>query len=124
MFYQHRDHVCFFFTDTATTEIYTLSLHDALPISGSDIGQPEAERFEHVIVPDAFAAFQVRGGARDPPSAVIAACGQTFEVGPSFQRAARTRFQGGQPSKSPWPQLRVEATLSGQLPQSSGDDPR
>src|SRR5262250_3997125 len=26
---------CFFFNDTATTEIYTLSLHDALPISGS-----------------------------------------------------------------------------------------
>src|SRR2546422_5047485 len=28
----------FFFNDTATTEIYTLSLHDALPISTS--GQP------------------------------------------------------------------------------------
>src|SRR2546430_11912034 len=29
------EHVCvfFFFNDTATTEIYTLSLHDALPIS-------------------------------------------------------------------------------------------
>src|SRR3712207_8164361 len=27
----------FFFNDTATTEIYTLSLHDALPISGSDL---------------------------------------------------------------------------------------
>src|SRR3712207_7293863 len=27
----------FFFNDTATTEIYTLSLHDALPISG-DVG--------------------------------------------------------------------------------------
>src|SRR3712207_8633208 len=26
----------FFFNDTATTEIYTLSLHDALPISGGD----------------------------------------------------------------------------------------
>src|SRR3712207_9145418 len=26
---------CFFFNDTATTEIYTLSLHDALPISRS-----------------------------------------------------------------------------------------
>src|SRR3989454_10135303 len=26
---------CFFFNDTATTEIYTLSLHDALPISSS-----------------------------------------------------------------------------------------
>ena len=25
--------VIFFFNDTATTEIYTLSLHDALPIS-------------------------------------------------------------------------------------------
>ena len=26
--------ICFFFNDTATTEIYTLSLHDALPILG------------------------------------------------------------------------------------------
>src|SRR6266576_4284056 len=26
----------FFFNDPATTEIYTLSLHDALPISGND----------------------------------------------------------------------------------------
>src|SRR5207302_8877424 len=32
----------FFFTDTATTEIYTLSLHDALPIWGGRLGQPEA----------------------------------------------------------------------------------
>src|SRR3712207_6884317 len=31
--------VFFFFNDTATTEIYTLSLHDALPISGS-VGHP------------------------------------------------------------------------------------
>src|SRR5256885_44209 len=28
--------VDFFFNDTATTEIYTLSLHDALPIYGAD----------------------------------------------------------------------------------------
>src|SRR3712207_7124734 len=28
----------FFFNDTATTEIYTLSLHDALPISGGGAG--------------------------------------------------------------------------------------
>src|SRR2546430_7702218 len=27
----------FFFNDTATTEIYTLSLHDALPISGEPL---------------------------------------------------------------------------------------
>src|SRR2546430_8918063 len=29
--------VFFFFNDTATTEIYTLSLHDALPISGQPV---------------------------------------------------------------------------------------
>src|SRR6266852_7304490 len=29
----HARFLFFFFTDTATTEIYTLSLHDALPIS-------------------------------------------------------------------------------------------
>src|SRR2546429_8688302 len=29
----------FFFNDTATTEIYTLSLHDALPISSSDLDE-------------------------------------------------------------------------------------
>src|SRR5256885_13557308 len=32
--YMHNRHAFFFFfNDTATTEIYTLSLHDALPIS-------------------------------------------------------------------------------------------
>src|SRR3712207_8767200 len=30
----------FFFNDTATTEIYTLSLHDALPISGGPARRP------------------------------------------------------------------------------------
>src|SRR5438132_14017140 len=30
----HCSFIFFFFNDTATTEIYTLSLHDALPISG------------------------------------------------------------------------------------------
>ena len=29
---EKKQHVIFFFNDTATTEIYTLSLHDALPI--------------------------------------------------------------------------------------------
>src|SRR5690242_1765358 len=29
--------VTFFFTETATPEIYTLSLHDALPISGAKV---------------------------------------------------------------------------------------
>src|SRR2546422_7717854 len=44
----------FFFNDTATTEIYTLSLHDALPICGRDgqrhwgaRGQCRAGRSDH-----------------------------------------------------------------------------
>src|SRR2546430_13626467 len=36
----------FFFNDTATTEIYTLSLHDALPIWTSSIVQPSARASE------------------------------------------------------------------------------
>src|SRR5438876_7371130 len=40
----HRVRSFFFFNDTATTEIYTLSLHDALPICGrepsSEMEQP------------------------------------------------------------------------------------
>src|SRR2546430_11033132 len=34
----------FFFNDTATTEIYTLSLHDALPISASNWSPSAAPR--------------------------------------------------------------------------------
>src|SRR2546422_5630738 len=35
--------VFFFFNDTATTEIYTLSLHDALPISSPTATSPTRE---------------------------------------------------------------------------------
>src|SRR5258708_8880759 len=38
---QPQDSYFFFFNDTATTEIYTLSLHDALPISGSIADQDD-----------------------------------------------------------------------------------
>src|SRR3712207_7777984 len=44
---------CFFFNDTATTEIYTLSLHDALPICEDDVedvGVGEADRPQLVDV--------------------------------------------------------------------------
>src|SRR5437667_3882438 len=38
----------FFFNDTATTEIYTLSLHDALPISlGCSSSTPSTTRMSH-----------------------------------------------------------------------------
>src|SRR3712207_8324793 len=38
----------FFFNDTATTEIYTLSLHDALPISSFDLGAASQDTVVYV----------------------------------------------------------------------------
>ena len=48
----------FFFNDTATTEIYTLSLHDALPIwvKISDFGMSREEE-----------EYEVKGGMRQIP---------------------------------------------------------
>src|SRR5260221_2064856 len=43
---QHLVYHFFFFNDTATTEIYTLSLHDALPISPSGHEQSEPHMAE------------------------------------------------------------------------------
>src|SRR3712207_7533299 len=50
---RHASHV-FFFNDTATTEIYTLSLHDALPICGdahvdADARRDQGERARDVV---------------------------------------------------------------------------
>src|SRR5256885_17158430 len=38
----------FFFNDTATTEIYTLSLHDALPIYAKEAGFDGVEAMSHM----------------------------------------------------------------------------
>src|SRR5258708_15947629 len=55
----------FFFNDTATTEIYTLSLHDALPIYLPD---PDlAGRRRRLLVPD-LAVRQVLGHRQDRKS--------------------------------------------------------
>src|SRR5438034_2572893 len=52
----------FFFNDTATTEIYTLSLHDALPISG----RADRERARQGCL---RAAVDVRADQRQPDGA-------------------------------------------------------
>src|SRR5256885_11633875 len=39
----------FFFNDTATTEIYTLSLHDALPISMATLRSCLRRRVKHAV---------------------------------------------------------------------------
>src|SRR5438034_7631124 len=51
----------FFFNHTATTEIYTLSLHDALPILGGDRGHDQAARQD--AAPGAHRSPRRRGHA-------------------------------------------------------------
>src|SRR5258708_36829867 len=55
----------FFFNDTATTEIYTLSLHDALPISGQPAptrSSPQSTTPRHTA-----AETGLPGGSSKPP---------------------------------------------------------
>src|SRR2546427_11361649 len=58
----------FFFNDTATTEIYTLSLHDALPIFKADpfIFHPGSNRFENSERAVAF--VEMKNSRRDRKS--------------------------------------------------------
>src|SRR3712207_7080533 len=72
----------FFFNDTATTEIYTLSLHDALPIyapCGLLIGEPRRKMQRHVD-PGRY----TRGGDElailDPPLADVRSEEHTSEL--------------------------------------------
>src|SRR2546426_5489571 len=55
----------FFFNDTATTEIYTLSLHDALPICRRATRTYRSRRRNHGQISD---AWRPEGGRRDRKS--------------------------------------------------------
>src|SRR2546422_8513952 len=50
----------FFFNDTATTEIYTLSLHDALPISQHSTGASSSSPRHRVRISEARSATSDR----------------------------------------------------------------
>src|SRR5438876_4548834 len=51
----------FFFNDPATTEIYTLSLHDALPIFVQGADHRPVARMAKRVQPEDFARRQARG---------------------------------------------------------------
>src|SRR2546423_9819201 len=53
----------FFFNDTATTEIYTLSLHDALPICFRQVHHVR-DRGEHLLAPVALEQLEKAALAR------------------------------------------------------------
>src|SRR5256885_12268642 len=82
----HVIKIYFFFNDTATTEIYTLSLHDALPISAGQCAAGHA-RAAARNTPSAGGAGttrhppagggagqRTRRGARDAPAPVHPVC--------------------------------------------------
>src|SRR3712207_7960958 len=72
--------VSFFFNDTATTEIYTLSLHDALPISRGAGRCPRTR---------SGSAWPARGTGR----AAGASCRRSSPGAPAWPRAAPTRSE-------------------------------
>src|SRR6476660_10161342 len=51
MIYRPLVFLFFFFNDTATTEIYTLSLHDALPIYLAEMGRTRRTLLQSVVSP-------------------------------------------------------------------------
>src|SRR2546426_2818300 len=69
----------FFFNDTATTEIYTLSLHDALPIYSGPVPRRRVRRRHHV-----------RRGARPGRKA-----GLLHRLAPDVAHAGDRRVVGG-----------------------------
>src|SRR3712207_7904018 len=78
----------FFFNDTATTEIYTLSLHDALPIS--DAG-PVVSRVIGVMLRSGHR--MLHQGSR---SNVVAGAGCVFRVGPTRSEEHTSELQSRQ----------------------------
>src|SRR3712207_7683701 len=60
----------FFFNDTATTEIYTLSLHDALPIFARD-EREEALRVRLAVHERAMLAQSLLEPGQSPDDAVV-----------------------------------------------------
>src|SRR6266487_7137301 len=120
----------FFFNDTATTEIYTLSLHDALPISpgGASTGplhRPLSRGGQHVIATFQPSAAPPRGGG---PGG-----GGHFPPG-GRRRGARmhTRRRGGRVlgycewkmTSSPWTACRAAARRARAVVRCGGEPRR
>src|SRR6266516_1772389 len=79
----------FFFNDTATTEIYTLSLHDALPIPSPALLERRGQAFRRAVA--SFAE------ANDIP--VLAFGGK------------RDKARPGVLADSPWPERKIDQVM-------------
>src|SRR2546422_4856214 len=66
LFRHHSHSFFFFFNDTATTEIYTLSLHDALPISRNSIPTESRSRLASSRAPLRFTPAATTANSAGP----------------------------------------------------------
>src|SRR2546422_11167609 len=85
----------FFFNDTATTEIYTLSLHDALPISRlrrPRAGRSQAERSRARRNPGDSQGRAAGGGPHAPTAGVQPSAGDLAD-GAESERSGRQHGQ-------------------------------
>src|SRR2546430_12018506 len=84
----------FFFNDTATTEIYTLSLHDALPICLQRVDGVPRLGPQLVLQDEQSGQLAVDGderrGAAHPVSAALVGVGRRQAYGAGFHEAATT----------------------------------
>ena len=91
----HFHYLVFFFNDTATTEIYTLSLHDALPISMADVGAQMKQigmgmtaAFTLPLVGAAAAGIKFAGDFQQGMNKVRAITGQTGKAMDDMRKQA------------------------------------
>src|SRR3712207_7304261 len=82
----------FFFNDTATTEIYTLSLHDALPIFSC----PEERRREALRGPPVFAADTGMVGGADIGDGPVVAALEPLQEGSARSEEHTSELQSRQ----------------------------
>src|SRR6266508_6133656 len=90
MIYTTQCHNFFFFNDTATTEIYTLSLHDALPILPGDTLLFAVGTFAALGALDLAVSLIMLSVAAVAGDSTNYAIG--YRVGPSVFRGERSRW--------------------------------
>src|SRR5256886_17595856 len=98
-------HIFFFFNDTATTEIYTLSLHDALPILRHLSSRQLASNRKHRGAPT-----PVQGPVARTAIRVIS--DKTLTRNASCSSAVRSCFSSARPNEQHAPSLTASRPIS------------
>src|SRR2546422_11595061 len=88
----------FFFNDTATTEIYTLSLHDALPISAHEQWAQVSGTKGCVSVPDFVLPYFGSESAFEVNNASFEISGCSFNMEPRIRRVNQLEYSNSHPT--------------------------